>query len=108
MSLPVVRGVEPFEGASQVDRLRRHVREIDQAQRSDDFQGFQLDLQTVRTEFEAAGMSGRASILDRVGMLVEVWECLIADDPRSARAIADFCQRAPRRTLRLLCSPGDG
>lgn len=93
MSLPVVRGVEPFEGASRVDRLRRHVQDIDQAQRSD-FQGFQLDLQSVRAEFEAAGMSGRASILDRVGMLVEVWECLIADDPRSAHAIADFCHRA--------------
>lgn len=91
MSLRGAQRAEAFDG--RVERLRRHVQAIGQAQRAD-VEAFLLDLQSARAEFDAAGMGGRALILDRVGMLVEVWDCLVADDPRSAREIADFCDRA--------------
>ncbi|WP_406694947.1 response regulator [Singulisphaera sp. Ch08] len=108
MSTDVPRMAEAFDG--RVERLRRHVQEIGLAERCD-FEEFRADLQSVQAEFDAAGLIALAQILERVGMLVEVWDCLAVDDPRSARDIADFCNRGLGE-LSLVCSPngtgGDG
>ncbi|HEV3164939.1 MAG TPA: Hpt domain-containing protein, partial [Isosphaeraceae bacterium] len=52
------------------------------------------EFETLRTEAEQKNQPAWAEALHRLGVLSEVWECLAAEEPASANAVADFSRRA--------------
>src|SRR5208282_20174 len=63
-------------------------------------------IQDLRTEAENRGMVGRSRALGRIGLLTEVWECLVTDPENRADEVGFFCAQALTQLARS-DEPGD-
>src|SRR4051794_40801876 len=82
------RVVDGSDGA--LGRLGHRFRELEPG-RLEGLAELHRDLDTLQAVLEGADRPGLADSLARVALLAEVWECLVAESPGSAREVAEFC-----------------
>jgi chemotaxis protein histidine kinase CheA len=94
----------PAGPVSLADRLLALAKLIpaapDQRDRSAGLSESKRQIEALKTELEDLGLPRASSALVRLGVLTEVWECLVADGAVSAGEVGHFCVEAVRRLAR--------
>jgi chemotaxis protein histidine kinase CheA/ActR/RegA family two-component response regulator len=92
--------------AERLDRLSHHFQELVRSPaRPDSLAGLRTSLDALRREAERRGREELTRVLDRLALLLEVWECLATTRLESAAEVVTFCARAVKHLAGIAAEP---